>query len=98
MGLKVKKITKSQTPEPNWLHFSGIRCPAFGIWNHTPPFPIGQQISANSKPTQAWQKKLKTYFYRDEQDIQDKIKVVFGLNPRSFILFILIIPVNFVFE
>ena len=33
-------------------------------------------------------------FYRDEQDIQDKIKIVLWLIAKFFILFILSIPVN----
>jgi hypothetical protein len=39
-----------------------------------------------------------TFFYRDEQDIQDKNKIVFRLYKKPLILFILSIPVNFVFE
>jgi hypothetical protein len=39
----------------------------------------------------------KTFFYRDEQDIQDKNTIGFMLNQKPFILLILSIPVNFVF-
>jgi len=37
-------------------------------------------------------------FYRDEQDIQDKNEIFCRLNQKLSILFILSIPVNFVFE
>jgi hypothetical protein len=55
------------------------------------PFPHNP---AKPKPNRT----SKTSFYMDGQDIQDKNKIVFRLNNKPFILFILSIPVNFAFE
>jgi hypothetical protein len=47
---------------------------------HESPKPAKPEPKTNRK---------KLLFNRDEQDIQDKNKLVFRLNPKPFILFIL---------